>query len=67
MLTPKWETSSPVYDSDQLSPMLAVSPWAGHRNFAYDLICFVKPRIVVELGTYSGCPRERVDFVGASQ
>lgn len=29
-------------------------PWAGHRQFAYDLVRFMKPRTLVELGTLSG-------------
>ena len=29
-------------------------PWAGHTFFAYDLICNLKPKVVVELGTYRG-------------
>ncbi len=29
-------------------------PWAGHKNFAYDLIRNLKPKIIVELGTHKG-------------
>ena len=29
-------------------------PWAGHKYFAYDLIRNVKPKVVVELGTFKG-------------
>ena len=29
-------------------------PWAGHVYFAYDLIRNVKPKTIVELGTYKG-------------
>jgi predicted O-methyltransferase YrrM len=29
-------------------------PWAGHKYFAYDLIEYLKPEIVVELGTHYG-------------
>jgi len=34
--------------------MLCYSPWAGHRNFAYDYIANIKPDSVVELGTHYG-------------
>jgi len=34
--------------------MLCYSPWAGHRNFAYDYIANIKPGLVVELGTHYG-------------
>ncbi|MFQ5423336.1 MAG: class I SAM-dependent methyltransferase, partial [Phycisphaerae bacterium] len=30
------------------------SPWGGHRNFAYDLVRFVRPRLIVELGVHWG-------------
>ncbi|MBP9013505.1 MAG: class I SAM-dependent methyltransferase, partial [Smithella sp.] len=29
-------------------------PWAGHKNFAYDLIRNIKPQTIVELGTHKG-------------
>ena len=29
-------------------------PWSGHRSFAYDLVSFVKPNTIVELGTHYG-------------
>ena len=45
----------PHFCSDDLRPELCVSPWAGHRNFAYDLVSFVKPHRIVELGTHYGC------------
>jgi len=28
--------------------------WTGHRNFAYDLVRNLKPKIIVELGTWKG-------------
>lgn len=27
-------------------------PWAGHKDFAYDLVSNLKPAVIVELGTY---------------
>ncbi|MCR8659820.1 class I SAM-dependent methyltransferase [Paenibacillus sp. T3-5-0-4] len=49
-----WIITSPKYESDNLNSMLAVSPWAGHRNFAYDLINFMQPDVIVELGSHFG-------------
>ena len=42
-----------VVDLDR--PELAVSPWAGHRWFAYDLVRWAGPAKIVELGTHYGC------------
>ncbi len=50
-----WVVREPVYEADSLNPQLAVSPWQGHRDFAYDLICFTRPRLIVELGVHYGC------------
>jgi predicted O-methyltransferase YrrM len=50
-----WETTEPLYAADAVNPQLALSPWAGHRDFAYDLVSFVKPAILVELGVHQGC------------
>ncbi len=30
------------------------SPWWGHSFFAYDLVSNIKPKVIVELGTYKG-------------
>lgn len=49
-----WQLHDPVYEADLVNPDLAVSPWAGHRGFAYDLFCWRKPALVVELGTHYG-------------
>jgi len=50
-----WIVSNPNFESDLKNPMLVVSPWAGHRNFAYDLINYIRPNSIVELGTHYGC------------
>ena len=52
----QWIYHHPVFECDQYNPdLLLYSPWVGHRNFAYDYICFAKPGVVVELGSYYGC------------
>lgn len=41
--------------ADRLEPRLLKSPWwIGHIPFAFELIGRLKPRTIVELGTYSG-------------
>ncbi|UTD29266.1 class I SAM-dependent methyltransferase [Bradyrhizobium sp. WD16] len=50
-----WVISEPDYEADALNPELAISPWQSHRDFAYDLIAFVQPRLIVELGVHYGC------------
>ena len=52
----QWNYYTPKFDCDQTNrAMLAYSPWAGHRNFAYDLTVWKRPQVVVELGSYYGC------------
>lgn len=60
MFSPKyvpaaWEFHNPRFESDVVNPELAVSPWAGHRNFGYDFLAFRRPKRLVELGTHFGC------------
>ena len=50
-----WEVTDPKFESDRLNPALSVSPWCGHRNFVYDLLNFLEPASVIELGTHYGC------------
>jgi hypothetical protein len=49
-----WIVGQPYFCSDDINPGLAVSPWSGHRNFAYDLMAFIRPARIVELGTHYG-------------
>ncbi len=51
----EWIMKDATFEADEINPGLAVSPWSGHRNFAYDLISNLKPQRVVELGTHYGC------------
>jgi hypothetical protein len=51
----KWIISNPEFESDLINPTLRTSPWVGHRQFSYDLIKFIEPRVIVELGTHYGC------------
>lgn len=48
-----WKTYSPKFDYEELYPDYN-SSWSGHKNFAFDLIANVKPRSIIELGTYKG-------------
>ena len=50
-----WVVSDPLYDADQLNPKLKFAYWEGHRDFAYDLLQFVRPERLVELGSQYGC------------
>lgn len=50
-----WVVSDPRYDADQLNPKLKFAYWEGHRDFAYDLLQFVRPERLVELGSQYGC------------
>lgn len=50
-----WRTFDPVFGADILDPDRATSPWSGHRWFAYDLVRWMEPRSIVELGTHYGC------------
>ncbi len=54
MVEKVWEIGEPHFEADQKCPMYRSWPWNGHRRFAYDLIRFVKPERIVELGTYWG-------------
>lgn len=54
MLDAKWKISEPIFEADAVCPDYRVWPWHGHRLFGYDLIAFLAPRLVVELGTYWG-------------
>lgn len=54
MVEKVWEIGEPRFEADQECSKFRIWPWHGHRRFAYDLIQFIKPERIVELGTYWG-------------
>ncbi|WP_459501395.1 class I SAM-dependent methyltransferase [Bacillus sp. C1] len=51
----RWTTYKPVFNLDIYDKVIySQSAWIGHMNFAYDLVRFVKPNKIVELGTHYG-------------
>ena len=48
-----WQYFNPEFEYEQMLDN-AVSSWAGHRFFAFDIISNFKPKTVVELGTWHG-------------
>ncbi len=50
-----WVVTEPIYEADTLNPGLANVAWQSHRDFAYDLVSFLQPRLIVELGVHYGC------------
>ncbi len=54
MAVEKWSIGSPDFASDSICSNHRVWPWNGHRLFGYDLVRFLRPERVVELGTYWG-------------
>lgn len=53
--TGAWKVWSPDFLGDEIDPERASSPWAGHRDFVYDLIRWRQPEMTVELGSEYGC------------
>ncbi|MBQ7265086.1 MAG: class I SAM-dependent methyltransferase [Firmicutes bacterium] len=52
----KWEYHNPEFECDKLnSELLKYAPWSGHRAFAYDLVAYLKPENITELGSHYGC------------
>jgi hypothetical protein len=50
----EWVVHDPEFVGDVLDPERASALWAGHRWFAYDLVRWGRPDLVVELGTQYG-------------
>ncbi len=52
----QWVYHDPVFECDPYNPVLLEnSPWVGHRRFAYDYVAAIRPKTIVELGSYYGC------------
>ena len=52
----KWLYHIPNFESDNYNlEMMKYAPWSGHREFAYDYVCNMKPNVIVELGSHYGC------------
>lgn len=56
MMEKTWVYYKPDFECDEFNmEMMRYSPWAGHRNFAYDYVRNIHPKRIVELGSYYGC------------
>lgn len=53
-LAESWTVQDPAFEADAICPLMPVWPWGGHRGFAYDLVRFLRPRLVCELGVHWG-------------
>lgn len=53
-----WKFYRPEFAADHApeipAGMMTEGAWSGHRRFAYDLVRFSKPKVIVELGTLYG-------------
>ena len=49
-----WALHDPLFEAEALDPEHAAGPWHGHRWFAYDLLRFRTPDLLVELGAHYG-------------
>ncbi len=51
----EWIYHQPSFEYEQYPISIKhLSAWTGHCNFAYDLVRFLKPKRIVELGSYYG-------------
>ena len=48
-----WKYYKPKFEYEEIFQDVGW-PWSGHKNFAYDLIRNIRPKVVVELGTHKG-------------
>jgi len=50
-----WKKNNPKFEFDKATPEIRnSSTWQGHFDFAYDLVQYMKPKIIVELGSHMG-------------
>lgn len=58
MIELKWKFNNTPFVMDQALELpnnyMKTGPWSGHRRFAYDLVNYLEPKMIVELGTYYG-------------
>ena len=52
--TSAWKPWFPDFVGDEIDPDRSTGPLSGHRDFAYDLLRWRQPEVVVELGTHYG-------------
>lgn len=50
----RWSIGQPAFEADRVCPLMPVWPWGGHRAWAYDLVRFMRPRVIGELGVHWG-------------
>ena len=50
----EWKYYTPKFEGDYHFDAIKNSAWSGHLKFAYDLVRFMKPKQIVELGTHHG-------------
>lgn len=48
-----WFFHEPKFEYESIFPDYDAA-WAGHKYFAYDLVANLKPKVIVELGSYKG-------------
>ena len=49
-----WKYYEPKFVADKTCPLNPVWPWGGHRAFAYDLVRWMRPACIAELGVHWG-------------
>lgn len=49
-----WRYWEPTFQADKVCAMNPVWPWGGHRRFAYDLVRWMRPGRIAELGVHWG-------------
>ncbi|MGY1423741.1 class I SAM-dependent methyltransferase [Bacillus cereus] len=49
-----WINYLPKFDYEKQAPHINGGAWKGHVNFSYNFVRFLKPKTIVELGTYYG-------------
>lgn len=49
-----WKYWEPKFQADKVCDMNPVWPWGGHRRFAYDLVRWMRPARIAELGVHWG-------------